>query len=318
MVMPLKISYQSEGFPGGGQVANGRATLSTSWDELLWAALTVGRPNRQFVFRHGESYYYEAIFRQSLVRMALEERGGWHNCLVRTEAARTLDPSEKGAVNYFLGMAICKLFAARLLNVEWMIHLDFFRPRLNPVLSGRSRPDLVGETGSGKWVAMECKGRASPPALDAKEKAKAQAQRLVSVNGKPPAYQVGGIAFFRNEELEFYWRDPDPDPDVEDPIELVIEPEMIRYYYQPVLGLVRSDTEAFERMLHEPVLARIENTDTEVGIYPALLRLMIDERWNAVGGMFNELRVMEAFKAYQKDGIKLVAGESWSQPRIEG
>lgn len=47
-------------------------------------------------------------------------------------------------MNYFLGMTFCKLFAAKLLNTPWLLHLDVFRPTLNPVLSGRSRPDLVG------------------------------------------------------------------------------------------------------------------------------------------------------------------------------
>jgi hypothetical protein len=47
--------------------------------------------------------------------MSLEQSGPRASLLRRT-AARTLDPSEKGAVNYFLGMTFCKLFAAKLLN----------------------------------------------------------------------------------------------------------------------------------------------------------------------------------------------------------
>src|SRR5438045_4082788 len=135
----LQIAYESEGFPAGAPVANGLATLNTSWDELLWAAITVGRPSRNYVFPHGDASIYEALFRMSLVRMAVEETGPNEKYLRRTSAAKSLDPSEKGAVSYFLGMAVCKLFTTKLLSAPWLLHLDVFRPQLDPELSGRSR-----------------------------------------------------------------------------------------------------------------------------------------------------------------------------------
>jgi len=46
--------------------------LDVTWDDILWAAMTVGRPNRHDVFHHGTASIHEAIFRTSLVRMALE------------------------------------------------------------------------------------------------------------------------------------------------------------------------------------------------------------------------------------------------------
>ena len=123
---------------------------------------------------------YEAVFRWSMVRMALEQRGPRGFKLRRTDAFKSLDPTEKGAVNYFLGMVFCKLFAAELLDTPWLLHLDVFRAQLDPrTLQGRSRPDLVGKhSSSGAWHAFECKGRASVPSQPEKNKAKAQAQRL--------------------------------------------------------------------------------------------------------------------------------------------
>ena len=120
----LQIAYESEDFASDSGVTNGMAWLSFTWDELLWAAVTVGRPNRQYVFRHGLASWHEALFRLSLVRMSLEQAGPGARRLRRTMAARTLDPSEKGAVNYFLGLAVAKLFADRCLNAPWMLHLD--------------------------------------------------------------------------------------------------------------------------------------------------------------------------------------------------
>jgi hypothetical protein len=177
--MTLGIDYRSRAFPASYTFRSG--TLSTSWDEVLWAAITLGRPSTNRVFRHGQASFHEAIFRLALTRMAIEQN--WSGYLRRTDAFVALDPTEKGMVSYFLGM-ICKVFASRLLLTPWLLHLDVFRPVLNPVTLGRSRPDLVGEDISGNWHAFESKGRSSVPSSADKAKAKAQAQRLVSVNGR--------------------------------------------------------------------------------------------------------------------------------------
>ena len=119
--------------------------------------LTVGRPNTAYVFTHGDASYHEALFRLSLVRMALEQEPS-SGSLLRTTAFRSLDPTEKGAVSYFLGLAICKLFASTLLHTEWLLHIDVFRDQLDVTLLGRSRPDLVGQGDNDAWHAFECKG----------------------------------------------------------------------------------------------------------------------------------------------------------------
>src|SRR5882757_5639345 len=100
----MDIEFISEGFPNPGPVTNGTDTLSVTWDDLLWAAITVGRPSRHFIFRHGVSSLYEALFRASALRMTLEQISPVARRLRRTAAAKSLDPSEKGAVNYFLGL----------------------------------------------------------------------------------------------------------------------------------------------------------------------------------------------------------------------
>jgi hypothetical protein len=67
----LRIPYQADDFPAG-TFSNNYGELSVSWDDILWAAVTVGCPNRNYVFRHADACRYEAIFRWYLVRMVLE------------------------------------------------------------------------------------------------------------------------------------------------------------------------------------------------------------------------------------------------------
>jgi hypothetical protein len=314
----IRIDYVSEGFSPGDPVSNGYAILNTSWDELVWAALTVGRPNRQYVFRHGVSSMYEALFRLSLVRMALEQSGPTASRLRRTAAARTLDPSEKGAVNYFLGIVMCKLFSARLLDAPWVLHLDVFRPQLNPVLTGRSRPDLVGQTGSGGWLALESKGRVSPPISVVKSKAKEQAERLVSVNGVPPSFQIGAVTFFRNDVLHFFWRDPKPeDRPVRNPIEIRIDETFWSHYYGPALELLRAYTGDSTLLLGKPAPVPLKELDVELGIHPVVVEHLVAGKWELARKSCLKNKEELLRDGYRPDGIRIVAGPSWSEPFSE-
>jgi hypothetical protein len=299
--LALRIDYLSRDFPASYTFRSG--TLATSWDELLWAAITLGRPSTYHVFRYGEASFHEAIFRLALIRMAIEQ--DWNGYLRRTEAFAALDPTEKGMVSYFLGMTLCKLFASRLLLAPWLLHLDVFRSDLNPITLGRSRPDLVGEDISGNWHAFESKGRSSVPSSDDKAKAKTQAQRLVSVNGRNCSLQVGSFAFFRSDMLEFDWRDPEPDS--RDLIVLPRPEAHWRYYFEPALSLA-SDTPS------AAMAAERELADVEVEIHPKIHRLLQNGQWSQAKHLASELRAAFISEGYQPDGIRLTAGESWTEP----
>jgi len=301
--MSLCIDYRSRDFPAPYSL-RGNGTLTTTWDELLWAAMTIGRPSTYHVFRYGQASFHEAIFRLALVRMTVEQAPS--SRLQRTNAFAALDPTEKGMVSYFLGMTLCKLFASRLLGTPWLLHLDVYRRTLNPLLLGRSRPDLVGEDIGGDWYAFECKGRASIPTSTDKAKAKLQAQRLVSINNRNCSLHVGSFAFFRSELLEFYWRDPEPDSR-EDPIHLPRPEEEWRYYYEPALSLTSesvSETMAAERKL----------ADVTIEIQPKVRHLLLEGRWAQARRLAIRLRTALVSDGYKPDGIKLSAGESWSKP----
>lgn len=312
--MVLAIPYESDGFPAGS-LAPSAPNLPVTWDDVLGAAVTVGRPNRQYVFQHGQASMYEALFRWSLVRMALEQSGPWGRRLQRTSAAKTLDPTEKGAVNYFLGMTFCKLFAEKLLNTPWLLHLDVFRPTLNAVLTRRSRPDLVGqEFGFGQWHAFECKGRISPPGEAVKKKAKAQAQRLVSINGTPCTLHVGAVTYLKGESLRFYWRDPPPED--EGGLNLQVTDDAWGYYYRPIVELVRAGAPAGHDV-GSGVLVDIEAADIRVGLHPRIAKLLYADEWERARQ--EALEAADAIRrdGFRQDGLRIVAGGSWSVPFLD-
>lgn len=310
LLMVLRISYESDSFPPGS-IANGGGTLAVTWDDILWAAVTVGRPNRHYVFQHGTASMYEALFRWSLVRMAIEQSGHAAFRLRRTAAFMSLDPTEKGAVSYFLGMTFCKLFSAKLLDAPWLLHLDVFRDSLNASWLGRSRPDLIGQvTNQNTWHAFESKGRASVPDLVTKTKAKAQAQRLISVNGIACTLHIGAISFFRNDALHFYWRDPEPER--LRPIEIPEIGDAWRYYYSPIADLLaqRDPIGMFEQ---ENAFVPITEADIEVSVHPTIARVIFQSQWQRAREIASELAQQFLEAGYQPDGLRIRAGDSWKR-----
>lgn len=308
----VSIPFETDSFPIG-TVANGNTNLSVNWDDILWAAVTVGRPNRHYVFRHGDASVYEAIFRWSVIRMALEQSGPHGRRLRRTAAYKTLDPTEKGAVSYFLGMTFCKLFAAKLLDTPWLLHLDVFRPLLNLALAGKSRPDLVGQhNGSGVWHAFECKGRVSKPDSTVKRKAKEQAQRLVSVDGTACSLHIGTIAYFQGDTLNFFWRDPEPTKPK--PIGVRLPPDTWRYYYAPIVELMRDRNREWPFNIQSQDLISIENLDLKVGVHHLVAKHLYENNYDSARRIAFEARNELVESGYQPDGLIVKAGESWLEP----
>lgn len=296
----LEIPYTSENFPPTYNIGSGN--LTTFWGEILWAALTVGRPNVAYVFRHDQASLYEARFRLSLIRMALEQDDSGN--LKRTDAFVALDPSEKGAVSYFLGMTFCKLFASRLLKTPWLLHLDVFRNRLNPTLLGRSRPDFVAFKKFRQRYAFESKGRSYPPSANDIEKAKGQAQRVVAVNNIPCSLHIGTFAYFKSGILHFHWCDPEPQGDL---LELVPPEHKWRHYYEPTLALASNAQASILQDGTIPLHVFPE-------IHPDIHRLLSERLWEDAYEIANELRAQFEQHGFQLDGIRIEASESWQLP----
>jgi hypothetical protein len=297
------IRYTSEDFPAAYGVVSG--TLSLNWSDLLWAALTIGRPNVAYVFQHGDASIHEALFRVFMIKTALgqvETSRRFH----RTEAFKALDPTEKGAISYFLGMAVCKLFASRVLDTPWLLHLDVFGNQLSAAAkSGRSRPDLIGQNTSGAWHVFESKGRSGSPSAQDKSNAKTQAQRLVTVNGVACALHIGSFAFFRKDALEFYWRDPEPEPpEILEPIPIKVSDRDWAECYTHALALAEQPKDGL-------LADQIREADIKVEIHPKLRDLLRENRWEDARRLTAEASQIFMKEGYQADGVRVVAGDSW-------
>ena len=241
-------------------------------DELAWAATTVGKRSVQHVLRHGLSARYEIVARLAILHASLVEAPG--GALRRSDTYRhALDPSEKGAYSYFLGLTTAKLLAERFLETPWLIHLDVYWTHLNPTMAWHSRPaafrrrkpDLVGLDAARKWVVLETKGRTDQPKSDVLPKAKQQTRFLRRIGGQYPVLRAGVVAYFDDDDFEAVWEDPEaPEAEVDAEVDTGA---FLRAYYEPLANLTAEGiTAETTDDLPELRVTYLEEIDVTVGL----------------------------------------------------
>ena len=203
-----QLTYYASNFPASyGPLLAGQYSLSFTWADLLWAAISVGRAEHFHLFRHGAFSSFEIVYRAAIIFANLCETP--NGSIKQSAAYEGLDPSEKGAISFFIGLTIAKLFVEKRLNVPWLMHLDVYRQELQPVLQGLARPDLVGRNVAGDWIVVEAKGRTHGYDKSALVRAKEQAGQLLSIGGTQPALRLALLAHFRGGLLQCSVNDPD-------------------------------------------------------------------------------------------------------------
>ena len=309
-IMPT-LTYTATGFPVASDAAlSGCHSLNVAWSELVWAAISVGRAGMRQILQFGVYSVFEIVYRTALVYANLQESASGH--FTRSDAYNALDPSEKGAISYFLGLTASKLFVERFLQVPWLLHLDVYRDKIGAVLRpGRSRPDLVGQDFHGDWVVVESKGRTNGFDDYALAKAKAQSRRVSTISGSSPKLRLGVQTFFESSRLRLAVDDPEGEEDGS-LLDLPITSEMINHeYYQPFRAwLDRGDHVERVAVGNSVYVVRSEPAlDLAVGL--------VEERYRGasttVGTDTNQpIRRPVPDQFVGKDGILVELGSGWS------
>jgi hypothetical protein len=241
--------------------------------------------------------------------------------LHRSHAYNSLDPSEKGAISYFLGLASAKLLAERYLSVPWLMHLDVYKCKLNPTFSGgRSKPDLVGSNKKGEWVVIEAKGRSGGLEDGLIARAKAQTRRLRTIGGDYPIIRIALASFFEKGVLTVRWDDPDNYDQQAADIDLSIVGLQINYY-QPFLDLFDNQQENTRTgfLGQEPFrFLEIEDADITVGMSVSVI-----EELESLQHTNRVLRIPDFTNVSLHpntkiglDGIFVELGNSWSEENM--
>ena len=106
-----------------GPALSGSGSLTVSWQELVWAAITVGKPGVAYLLAHGWHSVSDIVVRAHTVYANLQQN---LNEFEKSSLYEESDPSEKRATSYFVGMMMAKIVALRLLNTPRLFHLSMF------------------------------------------------------------------------------------------------------------------------------------------------------------------------------------------------
>jgi hypothetical protein len=286
---------------------NGTRDLGLSWPAIVWAAISVGRAELPHLFRHGQFSLFEIVYRSALIFANLCDDGSGQ--IRRSQAYEGLDPSEKSAVSYFLGLTMAKAFAEHLLDTPWLMHLDVYRQVLGlQMVDDSSRPDLVGQTTGGGWVVVESKGRTNQFDPKALARAKVQTQAIGTIAGQVPVLRVGIVTHFGNQQLQFSASDPPGRR--RKSIDLPLSQDrLVHDYYRPFRAWLSAEAfpDTSEVGGHSYRTARVEAVDLTVG-------LAVDLEAADGPGIQQATRprfVSETAYAGQ-DGVLVELGPSWT------
>lgn len=309
-----QLTYYASNFPVSyGPFLTGQHSLAFTWADLLWAAISVGRAELLHLVRYGSFSYFEIVYRAAIIFANLCETP--NGTIRRSAAYEGLDPSEKGAISYFIGLTVTKLFTALRLDIPWLMHLDVYRRQLRPVLFGSNRPDLVGRNVAGDWIVVESKGRTHGYDQRALDRAKVQAGQVRSISGTQPALRLAMLAHFHNGLLECAVDDPYDEGPQKTPIDLPLSGgDLLKGYYRPLLEWVREAPEIRREVVEQRSfrVADLPEIDVSVGLHESLFHEdFVDDITSTHFGRSGEMAA-DARRSVGIDGIIVETGELWS------
>lgn len=194
--LPVRLSN----FTGSFARTNGPHELFPSWDDLVRVAITTGYPNlASATMPVSFQRTWAVLHRASLVLAYLAPSND--NRIVRSDDYCGADRSEKGSISYYLGLFAAKLCAEALLDTPWLLHYDAYHRLAKGVGPIASRPDLIGVSAAGRWIAVEAKGRMNGWTEELRVSAKAQAETIGEIahpDGAVDAVEanIASISFF--------------------------------------------------------------------------------------------------------------------------
>lgn len=316
--MPV-IIYKSSDYPsklGKGYLSFSPEHYYVSWADIVHATITVGRASRFFIFNYGVYSYFDIIYRTAMIFANLRSFADFAP-LLKTDVYKNLDPSEKSAISYFLGLTFAKLSCSDFLSVQWLMHLDVYNG-LYPydLWKGKKRPDLFGLNQKREWIVFESKGRTGKFDKKAFEDAKKQTRNIKKIDNTYPAVRAAAEVFFQGDRLGFRIEDP-PEFDNDAPDLEISENQIFKDYYEPFISLLRAKTPDVESINGiEFSFINIEEVDIRVGIATEIIRTYKESTFDRLYSFWGRLSEITNIPPNYKiglDGIVVQLGKKWSE-----
>ena len=311
-----KINYTASKFNNYYNL-NGTYCDNISWNEIVWAAMTMGKPNISYLLRHSWHSINDLLVRLHTVYANLKEtKDGYYS---KSDLYIMLDPTEKCGVSYFMGMLAAKTLSARILDTPWMFHLSILRQLGNKAsLINRSEPDLVGLDPNFNWIVAEAKGRTGSYDSLAMSKAKQQTRQLRNINGELPILRVAIQASF-NPDLTWHIEDPEEYEETAKDLEVDLEKAMTMYYST----FLESLGQRVERINIEEetfVIYELNNIGITICLHSDIYKMVIRGEFN-IEVMQRIAKKSKKFRSekftFFQDGFAISLDSKWSSEIME-
>jgi hypothetical protein len=311
----MKIPYAAFNFPAGSP-ANlvGNQNLTVTWVDIVWSAITAGKPGASHLLAHRWHSLADLVVRSHTIYANLKQRG--HD-VDRSTLYDSLDPTEKGATSYFLGMTMAKLFSDKLFDTPWLFHVSHASSNgaaISFKRGSKSQPDLIGQNSIGDWIVVEAKGRTNYLNLAALTKAKEQTEMIQSINGKQPVLRVALQAYF-DSRLSVRIDDPsDSKPEALD-IKLDMDAAMLRYY---AIAKALTAKSAMRETVgnHEYLTHFDEDSGITIGVEVLLSERVSSGKYEQISASRRRLNLnvgkLDANSAVYADGLFVRLDNRWS------
>ncbi|MFZ2273646.1 hypothetical protein [Corynebacterium variabile] len=231
--MPPKVQCEMQGFTKGrfSSVEN----VSVSLVDILSCAATVGMPTIASTPTNTRPLT-ELIWRMGIVSSNIKQTPHGFRW-TRSSAYDRLDPSEKTAVSYFLGMTMAAIACKKLFRYQYIIHVDAILQSKNLPLKGK-RPDFIGIDIFGHQSGLiEAKGRSNGFDQGALDKAKVQVGYTPAISSLGVNERIASEAYFDENN---HWSAVIADPTGNDStINITIE-ELLVIYYDNIVNAGRA------------------------------------------------------------------------------
>jgi hypothetical protein len=334
----LIIEYEPLSFPERfGQALSGPDKLRCSWAELVWATLMAGQKSLRYVIQPETYAYLELVYRGVTLYENLQAEeyrpGLWgpgDTAVLQSPAYRALDPAQKAIISYLLGLAVAKLFVAKLLGVGWLSHGDTYQQRLDPEVLPEFRPDFIGLHPELGWLVMEVKGRSHWLDRRVLHRAKKRAQLLATIGGRKAGLQIGLCSYFSGKDrtLKVYLEDPPVEEPPATAGDLALSPQdYCMNYYQLLLALLTSPygdaAASIDYAQRTYRVKRLTEADITLGLDEQVYKLLQAEKRVSIKGLLEVLTALPAPEegdeeqvALGQDGVYLRLGNRWHPERM--
>lgn len=188
-----------------------------------------------------------------------------------------LDRSEKVAFSYALGQAVTGVFCAKILDVQFLMHVDRYCDRYGVSFGPtRKRADLFGR-GPGGWVVAEAKGRSNSMEFGLEQKLVTQKRSVSTVGGHSPSLALGCVASFPPGTSALRVDAFDPTKDDLEAADFDIELDRyILAYYEPFVTAIDFGEPDPEQGPY--AVARIGGLNLRIGLLRSVVERMQEAR----------------------------------------